>query len=244
MKDSVNFILRLFISANALGAGASLSTRALAATEARHAAIEKCDSLSCEQRTLRLRHARELLGKHYRHSSVRYGENVGKINSEIYRWAREHLPKSYRSQYQKIAQAIIDESTKNEFDPVFVLSIIQSESKFNPAIVGSFGEIGLMQIKPNTAKWIAKKCDLSYKNKMSLRDPIHNIRIGTAYLAYLRDRFDMHARLYIAAYNMGQHNVDNAQERNIWPKDYPSLVMKNYVEFYETLKEKRTPASS
>lgn len=201
-------------------------------------------ALSAEQTRLRLEHSQELLGKYYGRSKVRVGEQIPKINSEIYRWTRDRLPAEHRKNYQRIAQAIIDESLKNGFDPVFLLSIIQTESRFDPLAAGTSGEIGLMQILPPTGEWISAKARLPWKDKNTLKDPVANIRIGAAYLAFLRDRFDEHARLYIAAYNMGPRNVDHAQSRKIWPKDYPGLVMRNYVDFYEQLKEKRLPAAS
>jgi soluble lytic murein transglycosylase len=197
-------------------------------------------AISEEQARFRHEHSQELLGKYYGRSSVRFGENVPKINSQIYRWTRERLPARYKANYQRIAQAIIDESLKYEFDPVFLLSIIQTESHFNPDAVGTSGEIGLMQILPATAEWISSKAVYPWNGPKTLLDPIKNIRIGAAYLGLLRDRFDMHARLYIAAYNMGQGNVEHAQARKIWPKDYPGVVMRNYVEFYEELKEKHS----
>lgn len=209
-----------------------------------HTSVVALGPLSQEQARLRLEHSQELLGKYYDRSTVRFGQNVVKINSDIYRWTRERLPAEYKKNYKKIAQAIIDESLKHQFDPVFLLSIIQTESRFNPKSAGAAGEIGLMQILPSTGAWIAAKAKIPYKNKNTLRDPVSNIRLGAAYLAFLRDRFDMHARLYIAAYNMGQRNVDHAQSRNIWPKDYPGAVMRNYVEFYSALKEKRAPADA
>lgn len=146
------------------------------------------------------------------------------------------MPKKFRKQYQKIAQTIIDESLKYEFDPVFLLSVIQRESVFNPNCLGSLDEVGLMQIRPATAEWIAKKYGLKYTNKEMLRDPVENIRLGTAYLDYLRGRFTNHAQLYLSAYNMGKRNVDKNLNKNVWPKEYASHVMRFYVEFYSTLK--------
>jgi soluble lytic murein transglycosylase len=200
-------------------------------------------SLSQEQRQLRLHHAKELLGKYYRHSSVRVGEDISKINSEIYHLTQDRLPSKYKKQYQKVAQTIIDESYRYELDPVFIVSIIQSESSFAPETLGKFGEIGLMQIMPATGKWIAAKYGLKWRGKRTLRDPSLNIQIGAAYLDYLRERFDSHARLYIAAYNMGPKNVKLAREKNIWPKDYAAMVMKSYVEFYESYREKKQSAT-
>lgn len=200
-------------------------------------ATETRKSLSEEQRKLRLQHAQELLGKHYQYSEVRSGEKVRRINGQVYRWTQEGLPLKHRHRYQEVAQAIIDESLRYEFDPILLLSVIQGESSFNPDMLGGVGEIGLMQIRPETGKWITQKFNMQWKGKKSLFDPVTNIRIGAAYLSFLRDRFDSHARLYLAAYNMGQRNVDSALARNIWPKDYPIHVMRRYVDFYADLKE-------
>jgi soluble lytic murein transglycosylase len=199
------------------------------------AAQEEPLSLSEMQRESRLVHAHELLGKYYKHSAVRAGESVKQINSKIYSWTKERLPKKYRSQYKKIAQTIIDEAMKREFDPVFLLSVIQNESSFNPSMLGSLDEIGLMQLRPATADWIAKKFSIKYKGAHALFDPCVNIKIGAAYMDYLRDQMP-HAQLYISAYNMGKRNVERNLEENTWPKIYASHVMKYYVEFYESIK--------
>ncbi len=187
------------------------------------------------QRELRLEHARELLGKHYKRSAVRSGEGIKKINAYIYEYAKNRLPKKYRSQHEKIAQTIIDTALKYEFDPVFLLAVIQGESSFNPEMNGKAGEIGLMQILPSTGEWIAGLTKQKWSGKRTLRDPIRNIKLGAAFLDHLRTKFDSHAQLYLAAYNMGARNVNNALDKDIWPKDYPTHVMKIYVEFYTEL---------
>ncbi|MBX3022456.1 MAG: lytic transglycosylase domain-containing protein [Bdellovibrionales bacterium] len=189
------------------------------------------------QREARLDHAQELLGKYYSKSVVKSGEKVKKINSMIYRWAKEHLPKAQQHQSGRVAQAVIDESLRYNMDPVFLLSVIQGESSFDPMRLGALDEIGLMQLRPGTAEWIARREGLKYTGSQSLFDPVVNIKIGAAYLNYLRNKFDSHAQLYLAAYNMGPLNVGRAREKKIWPKDYPSHVMKFYVEFYTALEE-------
>lgn len=190
------------------------------------------------QREIRIEHARELLGKYYGQSAVRSGEKVEKINRHIYNWTKARLPKKFRSQHNKIAQAIIDTAQKYEFDPVFLLSVIQGESSFNPEMHGKAGEIGLMQILPSTGEWIAGLNGIKWKGSRTLSDPIQNIKIGAAFLHRLRSRFDKHAQLYLAAYNMGARNVHQALDKDIWPKDYPVHVMKIYVEFYSEISKK------
>jgi hypothetical protein len=191
--------------------------------------------LSNSQRKVRLHHAHELLGRYYKKSSVSVGESIPKINSAVYHWTKDHLPAKYKSQSGQIAQTIIDVSMKQQFDPVFLMSVIEGESSWRPEKVGGVGEIGLMQLRPSTGQWMAKRAGVKWQGDKTLFDPCLNIKIGAAYLNYLRDRFDDHARLYLAAYNMGQTNVDSALIRKIWPKDYPIHIMKYYVEFYEAV---------
>lgn len=196
------------------------------------------------ERDSRLANAHELLGSHYSKSAVRSGEKVDKVNRMIYQWTHDSLPDDYKKDYKKVAQTIIDESLKNEFDPIFVMSVIMNESSFRPTTKGPFGEIGLMQIRPQTAQWIGQKEKIKFNGRnlkvveTALKDPCLNIRLGTAYLAYLRERFDNHARLYLAAYNMGQGNVEDALSRNIWPKEYVIRVMHHYVGYYREIREK------
>lgn len=199
--------------------------------------------LSDEQRKIRLKHAHELFGRYYKKSSANVTETIPKINGAIYHWTRAHLPPAFKDQSPKIAQTIIDESMKNSFDPVFLMSVIEGESSWRPEKVGGVGEIGLMQLRPSTAKWMAQKSGIKWAGDQSLKDPCTNIKIGAAYLAYLREHFDSHARLYLAAYNMGQTNVSTALSKKIWPKDYPIHVMKRYVEFYETIGPTLTTAN-
>lgn len=199
-------------------------------------AVAKATSYHTEiQRQVRIEHARELLGKYYRHSVVRRGERVARINAQVYQWTKEHMPAPYRAEYRKVAKAIVDEAIRYEFDPVFLMSVIENESSFNPDMRGALDEIGLMQLRPATADWIAAKFKLKYSGAQALFNPVVNIRIGAAYLAYLREKFDSHAQLYLAAYNMGARNVASALDQSVWPKDYPSHVMRYYVEFYSEL---------
>lgn len=205
-----------------------------------HAAIlkgsRKPDSVI--QKEFRLSHARELMGRHYKTSSVRYTENVNRINKLINKSVKEWLPREYRKNSRAIAQTIIDVSLKYKFDPVFVLAVIQGESSFNPVMKGKLDEIGLMQIRPGTGRWISELYKIPWQDAEQLNDPQFNIKVGTAYLDFLRKKFDSHAQLYIAAYNMGQRNVNEALEKNVWPKDYPNHVMRIYVDFYINAKTK------
>ncbi|MBA2404280.1 MAG: lytic transglycosylase domain-containing protein [Bdellovibrionales bacterium] len=183
----------------------------------------------------RVGHARELLGKRYKKSIVSTFEKHEHIEKNILETITKRLPKKFKSQAKAVTEAIFTESRKHGMDPYFVMAVISGESSFNPIAVGPVGEIGMMQIRPSTGKWMAGKIKFKWKGDDTLRDPVANIKLGTAYLAWLREKFDNHGQLYLAAYNMGPKSVKNALGKNVWPKDYPRHVMKRYLAFYKSI---------
>ena len=71
----------------------------------------------------------------------------------------------------------------------------------------SSGAIGLMQLRPDTAKGIAIRTGGSRFQVSDLYNPEINVRYGSWYLRHLLDKYD-DERTALAAYNAGQHNVD------------------------------------
>lgn len=130
----------------------------------------------------------------------------------------------------KISQYIYDASTEYNLDFEFVLGIMRVESRFNPKARSYCGAIGLMQLMPKTAKYIAKKYDIQYKD---LYDIESNIKIGTAYIHYLKNKLDEYE--YVAAGYNGGSGVGKRWRNgsaNI-PKEtkkYVPLVMNYYNE--------------
>lgn len=179
---------------------------------------------------VRVRHARELLGSR---KLVRKIAAIKDVKTKIRATIRQRLPKKYKSQASSITNTIVAEAKKHHLDPYFVMAVIAGESSFNPDAVGPVGEVGLMQIRPSTGAWISKKFKIKWKGNSSLKNPVSNIVIGTAYIAYLREKFARQGQLYIAAYNMGAANVRRALSKNVRPKDYPIHVMKRYIAFYQ-----------
>lgn len=184
---------------------------------------------------IRVTHARELMGKQYAQSVVCTGERVTNIEGFVETVVYERLPGRYTKYSSAISKAIIDEANKHGFDPLFLAAVIARESRFNVKARGRHGEIGLMQIKPQTAKWIAHKHGISYRGALSLENPVTNIKIGAQYLAKLRDKFGQ-PQLYVSAYNMGVTNVNRVLKRNIQPTEYKNSVMTPYLSMYEQLK--------
>lgn len=185
----------------------------------------------------RLSHARELLGRFYDSSVVRTGEQLDDIKRFVRESVRRDLPENAKRHASKIADTILSESKKYGFDPIFLMAVIKNESSFKPKVRGTSGEIGLMQLMPATAREIARREKIKWRGPVkTLEDPQTNVRIGAAYLNFLRERLDQHGRLYLSAYNMGMGNLKHARARSIWPKDYVQAVMSRYVAYYREIR--------
>ena len=100
-----------------------------------------------------------------------------------------------------LARILVRESGRARLDPLLLLSIIETESKYRSNAVGAHGEIGLMQVKPTTANWILNFSDKT--GALDLYDPAINISAGIAYLTWLQARFGSDLNRSIAAYNAG-----------------------------------------
>ncbi len=155
---------------------------------------------------------------------------VFEVKAKILKTLRTHLPKKHLGASRSIAAAIYFHSTTKKLDPMIVTAVISGESNFNPNAVGPVGELGMMQLRPDTGAWIARRMNIPWKGVRALTQPIYNIRLGTAYLSYLKQKLSPRGgQLYLAAYNMGEANVEKFLTKNIQPKIYSQHVQRKFV---------------
>ncbi|MBC7344226.1 MAG: lytic transglycosylase domain-containing protein, partial [Clostridia bacterium] len=69
---------------------------------------------------------------------------------------------------------ILKGAQDNSLDPYLVAALIKVESNFNPRAVSPRGARGLMQLMPDTARWIASKTGLPFTPEQ-LFQPQYNI---------------------------------------------------------------------
>jgi soluble lytic murein transglycosylase len=127
----------------------------------------------------------------------------------------------------KYTATIREVSEENGLDPAFVAGVIYTESRFRPDAESHREAYGLMQLLPESARFIQRKSGI----KGDYRDPEVNIRLGTWFLGYLEDRYKGDERLMLAAYNSGEGNVDawvSDQGFDI-AKDIPYKETRHYV---------------
>jgi soluble lytic murein transglycosylase len=102
---------------------------------------------------------------------------------------------------------IRQQAREKRLDPALVAGVIFAESKFRDQ-TSATGAKGLMQIQPETAKFIARRSGGAAFEIADLGTPQINIQYGTYYLRYLLDRYGENVVLAVAAYNGGETNVD------------------------------------
>ena len=102
---------------------------------------------------------------------------------------------------------IRQQAREKRLDPALVAGVIFAESKFRDQ-TSATGAKGLMQIQPETARFIARRSGGAAFEIADLGTPQINIQYGTYYLRYLLDRYGENVVLAVAAYNGGETNVD------------------------------------
>lgn len=110
---------------------------------------------------------------------------------------------------------------KWEVDVYVALATIEVESGGNPTATSSAGAIGLMQLMPDTAEWIAKRIGVEVDDYY---DEETNVMLGVAYIAYLSKKFD--GDMLYCAYNAGEGVVREWIENG---GDIKYSETKNYV---------------
>ncbi len=183
---------------------------------------------------IRKNHAQEILEKNYSKSPAARLENDPELANYIHFYLEENAEQLVS---HEIVKTLLEESKLNHYDPVFLLAVIKTESQFKPRAIGNAGEIGLMQIKPDTAEWICKKKGLKWKGKEFLKNPHYNIQVGSLYFKYLKNSLKSKAASYIAAYNTRPNNLSRMPASKIQNHPYFEKVYGNYLSIYSSLEK-------
>ena len=125
----------------------------------------------------------------------------------------------------KYAENVKESATRYDLDETLVFAVIKAESGFDKDKISKKGAVGLMQIMPETAKYVSK--EFFSGREFDLTTPADNIEIGCFYLAYLAEKFDNRAEI-LAAYNAGEGNV------KLWKKEKGSPLTEKDIPFPET----------
>jgi soluble lytic murein transglycosylase-like protein len=122
---------------------------------------------------------------------------------------------------------ILQHATTHGIDPLLVKAVMKTESNFNPRAMSHKGARGLMQLMPDTARFM---------NVDDPFDPEDNIKGGTRYLKYLDETFGGNLELMLAAYNAGPGRVIE-YKMNIPPYEETKTYIQRVKTYYNKLKK-------
>lgn len=152
----------------------------------------------------------------------------------IYSIVKFHRPDMIDTEAWRVAEVILEESHKRHLDPMMVVAVIQVESRFQNSAVSPMGARGLMQIMPETGKFLTETLSEEYGFRAAsfrpefLDDPLFNIRLGVYYLHDLTKQFQS-LNLALTAYNAGPGETQNRLEKNLQLSDeYATAVLDAY----------------
>lgn len=144
-------------------------------------------------------------------------------SNSFWRWM---YPIHYQQNIQQAARSA-------HVDPLLVAAVIRTESKFQTHDVSHAGAIGLMQLMPETASWVAVKMQNEHApasaivgngSHQSLAVPAVNIALGSWYIHYLIRTFHGNQVVAIAAYNAGPKRVQEWLTDGAWDGQLPTIT--------------------
>lgn len=112
-------------------------------------------------------------------------------------------------------------SQQRQLNPLLVTGLMRQESRFESKIASSAGAVGLMQVMPETADWVAAQISLK---QYDLEKPDDNINLGTWYLDYTHREYTDNSVFAVASYNAGPGSVAD------WIKKYDTDDLDRFVE--------------
>ena len=128
-----------------------------------------------------------------------------------------------------LAKVIDREACRQDLSPALVLALIRVESSGYNFAKSNKGARGLMQLLPSTAAYVARKIGDPWDGPESLYDSDTNVRLGTAYLRQLVNRYDGSLHIALAAYNWGPGRISGfIQAGKAVPAGYADRVISTY----------------
>jgi soluble lytic murein transglycosylase len=138
----------------------------------------------------------------------------------------QRFPMPHRSDLQPSAKA-------NRLDEAWVYGLIRQESRFMADARSRVGAMGLMQLMPATARWVAKQNGMKeFSADRAIEVPV-NLSLGSFYLRHVLDDVG-HPVLATAAYNAGpgrarRWRAPTPLEGAIYAESIPFSETRDYV---------------
>jgi len=154
---------------------------------------------------------------------------VGDVFRAVSR-CRASLPETER---WEIARVVEEQSSQYGYDPLFIIAMMEIESSCSPVARGPRGSVGLIQLRPATARSVAREIGLPWRGTHMLTRPGVNVPLGLRYLWKLERQFK-DPYLAVAAYNLGPARVERMPRERARGTRYVRKIMARYENLLAT----------
>ncbi len=166
-------------------------------------------------------------------AAAEYAKRIGlydRVVNTADRTKQEHdfslrYPTPFREELSPIAKQI-------DLNLAWTYGLIRQESRFIMNASSSVGASGLMQVMPNTAKYVAKKIGMTSYTNDKLTDTNTNLTLGSNYLNMVLVDLDGSWVLASAAYNAGPSRSKAWREKLTSPTE--GAIFAETIPFNET----------
>jgi soluble lytic murein transglycosylase len=111
------------------------------------------------------------------------------------------------------AEDVSAAAEREQIPEELVYAVMRKESGYKPNVVSHADAVGLLQLIVPTGRANAAEIGIKPLERTMLFEPAINVRVGTHYLAKLVAHYKGQAVLAVAAYNAGEHKVDEWLKR-------------------------------
>ncbi len=102
---------------------------------------------------------------------------------------------------------------KHGVDPILIMAMVRAESTWRENAKSVAGALGLLQMKPNTARPVALKIGYPNFKDEDLFNPAINLDVGCAYVEQLQKKYHT-SRAVLLAFKEGEAFADNTLKEN------------------------------
>lgn len=151
-------------------------------------------------------------------------------------YSGDSLPESEEITYYDVPlshslQSYIYEVCADENVPMsLVIAMIEHESGFNPEVVSSTDDYGLMQINVVNHEWLEEDYRCA-----DMLDPYQNVFCGVKIIGSYLERYEGDLPKALMAYNMGDYGARKAWENGVTETSYTKAILSLMGEYEEVL---------
>jgi len=168
----------------------------------------------------------------FAHTALQYASYHG--------WGGDGLVKSPARMRLELPRAYWEDAIalgrETGVDPYLMLAVAKQESTYRATVQSHAGATGVMQLMPNTAKWLVDVEDgIQQEHYANLKSPANSLRLGAFYLRRMINTYNGNLVYAIAAYNGGPGNVNKWRKQNptsdldAWIESIPYTETRDYV---------------